>query len=135
MRVIVEGLSKTYRDGSGQDVVALDGVGLTVEPEEFVAILGPSGCGKSTLLNVVGGLLGATAGAVVFEGERRAGQPLTATVFQEFALFPWRAARGNVEFGLEELGVPAAERRARPGRFVDMTWVEGCRGRYPDPPA
>src|SRR5215813_2904259 len=87
MRVIVEGLSKTYRDGSGQDVVALDGIGLTVEPEEFVAILGPSGCGKSTLLNVVGGLLGATGGEVVFEGERRAGQPLTATVFQEFALF------------------------------------------------
>src|SRR5215510_8851073 len=68
MRVIVEGLSKTYRDGSGQDVVALDGIGLTVEPEEFVAILGPSGCGKSTLLNIVGGLLGATSGEVVFEG-------------------------------------------------------------------
>ena len=111
MRVIVEGLSKTYRDGSGQDVVALDGIGLTVEPEEFVAILGPSGCGKSTLLNVVGGLLGATGGEVVFEGERRARQPLTATVFQEFALFPWRTARGNVEFGLEELGVPDVPRR------------------------
>src|SRR5215467_4328512 len=131
MRVIVERLSKTYRDGSGQDVVALDGIGLTVEPEEFVAFLGPSGCGKSTLLNVVGGLLGATAGEVVFEGERRAGQPLTATVFQEFALFPWRTARGNVEFGLEELGVPAAERRARAGRFIAMTGLEGFESKYP----
>ena len=131
MRVIVEGLSKTYRDGSGQDVVALDGIGLTVEPEEFVAILGPSGCGKSTLLNVVGGLLGATGGEVAFEGERRAGQPLTATVFQEFALFPWRTARGNVEFGLEELGVPAAERRARAARFIAMTGLEGFERKYP----
>src|SRR5262249_50698109 len=117
------------------DVVALDGIGLTVEPEEFVAILGPSGCGKSTLLNVVGGLLGATAGEVVFEGERRAGQPLTATVFQEFALFPWRTARGNVEFGLEELGVPAAERRARAGRFIAMTGLKGFGSRDPHQPS
>src|SRR5262245_4940150 len=131
MRVIVDRLSKTYRDRSGQDVVALDGIGLTVEPEELVAILGPSGCGKSTLLNVVGGLLGATAGEVVFEGERRVGQPLTATVFQEFALFPWRTARGNVEFGLEELRVPPAERRARAARFIAMTGPEGFEGKYP----
>ena len=131
MRVIVDRLSKTYRDRSGQDVVALDGIGLTVEPEEFVAILGPSGCGKSTLLNIVGGLLGATSGEVVFEGERRPGQPLTATVFQEFALFPWRTVRGNVELGLEELRVPATERRDRATRFIAMTGLEGFEGKYP----
>ena len=131
MRVIVDRLSKTYRDRSGQDVVALDGIGLTVEPEEFVAILGPSGCGKSTLLNIVGGLLGATSGEVVFEGERRPGQPLTATVFQEFALFPWRTVRGNVDFGLEELRVPATERRDRATRFIAMTGLEGFDGKYP----
>ncbi len=129
MRVIVDRLSKTYRDRSGQDVVALDGIGLTVEPEEFVAILGPSGCGKSTLLNIVGGLLGATSGEVVFEGERRSGQPLTATVFQEFALFPWRTVRGNVEFGLEELCVPATELRDRATRFNPNTRLEGFEGK------
>src|SRR5262250_3598068 len=125
MRVIVDRLSKTYRDWSGQDVVALDGISLTSEPEEFVAILGPSGCGKSTLLNIVGGLLGATSGEVVFEGERRPHQPLTATVFQEFALFPWRTAQGNVEFGLEELRVPAGERVRRARRCLDMTGLGG----------
>jgi NitT/TauT family transport system ATP-binding protein len=131
MRVIVDRVSKTYRDRSGQDLVALDGVGLTVEAEEFAAILGPSGCGKSTLLNIVAGLLPSTSGEVFFEGERRPAQPLTATVFQEFALFPWRTAQANVEFGLEELGLSPAERKERSARFIAMTGLEGFEGRFP----
>src|ERR1700687_1318367 len=121
MRVIVERLSKTYRYRSGHELTALEEIALTVEPEEFVAVLGPSGCGKSTLLGIMAGLLPATSGQVFFEGERRDGQPLTATVFQEFALFPWRTVRGNVEFGLEELGAAPAERKERVARFIAMT--------------
>ena len=94
-------------------MTALEDVTFAVESEEFLAILGPSGCGKSTLLGAIAGLLPASTGGVFFEGERRPGQPLTATVFQEFALFPWRTARANVELGLEELGLPAAARAAR----------------------
>jgi len=131
MRVIVDRLSKTYHDRRGQDLVALDGIDLAVEPEEFVAILGPSGCGKSTLLGIIAGLLPASSGEVAFEGERRPGQPLTATVFQEFALFPWRTAQANVEFGLEELGLAPAERRERSARFTAMTGLEGFEGKYP----
>jgi ABC-type nitrate/sulfonate/bicarbonate transport system ATPase subunit len=131
MRVIVDRLSKSYRDRSGQNLVALNGIGLTVEPEEFVAILGPSGCGKSTLLNIIAGLLPASSGEVVFEGERRPGQPLTATVFQEFALFPWRTAQANVEFGLEELNLSPAERKERSARFIAMTGLEGFEGKFP----
>jgi NitT/TauT family transport system ATP-binding protein len=97
MRVLVEQISKTFRDRGGREVRALEGVDLAVEPEEFVAILGPSGCGKSTLLNIIAGLLPPTSGRVVFEGERRAAALPTATVFQEFALFPWRTVRGNVD--------------------------------------
>jgi len=131
MRVIVDRLSKTYHDRRGQDLVALDGIDLAVEPEEFVAILGPSGCGKSTLLGIIAGLLPASSGEVAFEGERRPGQPLTATVFQEFALFPWRTAQANVEFGLEELGLAPAERRERSARFIAMTGLDGFEGKYP----
>ena len=131
MRVIVERLRKVYRDRRGQDVTALEEIDLEIEPEAFVAILGPSGCGKSTLLGILAGLVPATSGRVVFEGTRRAGTPLTATVFQEFALFPWRTARRNVEFGLEELGVPAAERAARAQRYLDMAGLNGFEDRYP----
>jgi len=131
MRVIVDRLSKTYRDRSGQELAALEDVALTVEPEEFVAVLGPSGCGKSTLLGIMAGLLPATAGEVIFEGDRQDGQPLTATVFQEFALFPWRTVLGNVEFGLEELETPLEERKERVARFIAMTGLEGFEDKFP----
>jgi NitT/TauT family transport system ATP-binding protein len=131
VRVIIEGLGKVYRDRHGHEVMALDAIDLDVRPEEFVAILGPSGCGKSTLLGIVAGLVAATSGRVIFEGERRPGTPLTATVFQEFALFPWRTARGNVEFGLEELGVSAAERARRARGYLDMTGLAGFEGKFP----
>ena len=131
MRVAVERLTKTYRDRRGAELTALEDVSLAAEPEEFLAILGPSGCGKSTLLNVIAGLLPATAGGVFFEGARRPGQPLTATVFQEFALFPWRTVQGNVELGLEELGLPAGERARRARRQIELAGLAGFEDRYP----
>jgi len=131
MRVIVERLSKTYRDRDARQVVALEDVGMRVEPEELVAILGPSGCGKSTLLNIIAGLLPASAGDVFFEGERRRGQPLTATVFQEFALFPWRTVRANVEFGLEELGLPGPDRAARARQHLEMMGLRDFETKFP----
>jgi NitT/TauT family transport system ATP-binding protein len=134
MRVVVDGVSKTYRGRAGQTTQALEGVGLSVESEEFVALLGPSGCGKSTLLNIIGGLLAPSAGTVYFEGAvpgTVARQPLAAMVFQEFALFPWRTVQANVEFGLEEAGVPAVERRRRAGGYIELTGLSGFEARYP----
>jgi NitT/TauT family transport system ATP-binding protein len=131
VRVTIERLSKRYRDRRGHEVTALEAIDLGVEPEEFLAVLGPSGCGKSTLLGIIAGLVPATSGRVIFEGPRRAGTPLTATVFQEFALFPWRTAQANVEFGLEELRVPVAERGARALRYLDMTGLGGFEDRFP----
>jgi NitT/TauT family transport system ATP-binding protein len=131
VRVIADRVSKTYADRHGHPVEALSDVSLRVESEEFVALLGPSGCGKSTLLNMVAGLLAPSAGSIHFEGEPVPGRPLTAMVFQEFALFPWRTARANVEFGLEELGVPTAERRRRAQACVELTGLAGFEGKYP----
>jgi NitT/TauT family transport system ATP-binding protein len=52
-------------------------------------------------------------------------------VFQEFALFPWRTVQGNVEFGLEEAGRPAAERCAIARRFIQLTGLDGFERKYP----
>jgi NitT/TauT family transport system ATP-binding protein len=132
MRVVVERVSKSFADRLGRTVVALSQVDFAVEPQEFVALLGPSGCGKSTLLNIIAGLLPASSGQVYFEGEPRAGRaPITATVFQEFALFPWRTVRANVEFGLEELGVSGFERAERTRYYLDMAGLQGFEGKYP----
>jgi len=132
MRVVVERLGKTYHDRRGRDVVALRQVDFAVEAREFVALLGPSGCGKSTLLGIIAGLLPATSGRVYFEGEPRPGRaPVTATVFQEFALFPWRTVRANVELGLEELGIAGRERAERTRRYLDMIGLAGFEGKYP----
>jgi NitT/TauT family transport system ATP-binding protein len=131
MKVVVDDVSKTYRDRHGQSVDALASVTFTVEAEALVAVVGPSGCGKSTLLNMLAGLLTPSAGRVGFEGELPSGRPPTAMVFQEFALFPWRTVQANVEFGLEEAGRPAAERRATARRFLELTGLVGFERRYP----
>jgi NitT/TauT family transport system ATP-binding protein len=131
VRVVVDGVSKTYVDRAGQPLRVLDGIDLTVEEEEFAAVLGPSGCGKSTLLNLIAGLLAPSAGGIWLDGALAPGRTPTAMVFQEFALFPWRTAQANVEFGLEEMGVPSAERTRRARAFIELTGLAGFESRYP----
>ncbi|MEX2147517.1 MAG: ABC transporter ATP-binding protein [Candidatus Rokuibacteriota bacterium] len=123
---MIDRVSKRYGD-----LHALEDIEVTVESEQFVAVLGPSGCGKSTLLNMIAGLLSPTAGAIYLEGALRQGRTSTAMVFQEFALFPWRTVQANVEFGLEEAGLDAAERAVRARRYIDLTGLTGFEARYP----
>ncbi len=131
MRLAIEDVSKTYRDRDGRPVEALAGISLAVEPQEVVAIVGPSGCGKSTLLNIVAGLLSASSGRVYFEGAAEGGRPLSAVVFQEFALFPWRSVLDNVCFGLEEQGMPAGRRRQVAREFLDLVRLTGFEAKFP----
>ena len=131
MRIRVDDVSKSFGAARGRRVQALEGVTFTVAADELVAVVGPSGCGKSTLLNLLAGLLRPDAGTIDFDGPLRAGRPATAMVFQEFALFPWRTAQANVEFGLEEAGVSASARRAIARRFIDLTGLGGFETRYP----
>ena len=131
MRVLLDGVTKTFAGNDGRPVEALAGVSFTAESEELLALVGPSGCGKSTLLNMVAGLLAPSAGTIAFEGELRPGRPPTAMVFQEFALFPWRTVQANVELGLEEAGRPAAERHAIARTFIELTGLGGFEAKYP----
>jgi NitT/TauT family transport system ATP-binding protein len=131
VRVLVEGVTKTYVDRAGRPVRALDRIDLAVHADELLAVLGPSGCGKSTLLSLVAGLLSPTEGTIWLDGETAAAPAPTAMVFQEFALFPWRTVQRNVEFGLEELGVPAAERARRAAQWIAATGLAGFEAKYP----
>lgn len=101
------------RDGR-QDVHALRGLNLRVEPGESVAIIGPSGCGKSSTLLMAAGLLRPTSGAVLVDGtpvERERRQ--TALILQGQSLLPWKTVERNVELGLLLRHVPRQERRRR----------------------
>ncbi len=99
----------------------LEDVNLDVHRGEFLCLLGPSGCGKSTLFNIIAGLERPDSGEVRLEGESVGGPgPDRVVVFQDGALFPWLTARGNVEFGLSMLGLPAAERKVRAEEALEM---------------
>lgn len=139
MRVVIEGVSKRYRGRRGE-VEALRSVSFESREGEFVALLGPSGCGKSTLLGIVAGLVEPTEGRVRFlrpaAGSPDArppevDRPLTAVVFQEFALFPWRTVRQNVAFGPEVRGVPAARRAELVDRYLEMVGLTPFADKYP----
>ncbi|WP_336783791.1 ABC transporter ATP-binding protein [Paenibacillus illinoisensis] len=75
----------------------LNGLSLTVEQGEFVAIVGPSGCGKSTLFHIIGGLLKPQTGQVLMNGQNVTGQRGKISYMpQQPALFPWRTIEDNV---------------------------------------
>src|SRR6202049_3324959 len=117
---------------TGTQLVALDGVNLQVMDGEFVAIVGPSGCGKTTFLSVVDGLIAATGGRVLVDGEvvTRPG-PDRAVVFQDASLLPWRTVLGNVRYGLECLGVSTREADARAGKLIALVGLSGFEHHYP----
>jgi putative ABC transport system ATP-binding protein len=115
-------ISKIYRT-TEVETLALNGVSLTIEAGEFVAIMGPSGCGKSTLMNVLGLLDSPSSGSYGFFGEEVAKLPETRLtqlrrdnigfVFQSFNLIDDLTVAENVEVALIYRGVPARERKAR----------------------
>ncbi len=102
-------VGKTYTTPQG-GVVALDDISLVVPPGEFLCIVGPSGCGKSTLLRMLAGISSHTSGEINCRAVDERQRPLTAMVFQEYGLFPWRTVLDNVMFGLEMRNVARRER-------------------------
>lgn len=124
MTAVVEmhDITKVYGQGEAE-VRAVDGISLTVEPGEYVAIMGASGSGKSTVMNIIGALDVATSGTYKIDGvdigdldddalslvrNRRIG-----FIFQAFNLIPRMSAASNVELPLMYRGVRRSERRRR----------------------
>ncbi len=98
-RIISRGATKVYDDGKRQ-VAALGPADFTIEDGSFVSIVGPSGCGKSTLLRILAGLIAPTEGEIELR-RRDPAHALSAMVFQDHSVFPWKTVRQNVELGLD----------------------------------
>lgn len=129
----VENVTKRFAiRGSKTEFVALEDISLDVADGEFVVIVGPSGCGKSTLLDLLGGLTKPTSGRILLDGKPISGPGLDrGIVFQQYALLPWRTARRNIEFGLEEKGLRRKERRALADEYLELVGLQGFGDRYP----
>jgi NitT/TauT family transport system ATP-binding protein len=118
--------------GPARRFTALDDITLDVQSGEFLALVGPSGCGKSTLLDLLGGLETPTSGRILLDGRPIVGPARDrGIVFQQYALFPWRTAVQNVEFGLDIAGVDSKTRRDKALHYLDLVGLSAFAGRYP----
>src|ERR1700760_891742 len=125
-------VSRSFPKGSGEDLLVLENVDLTIQAGEIVGLLGRSGSGKSTLLRIIAGLVTPSSGEAKCRGEAIEGPPNgVAMVFQSFALFPWLTVLQNVELGLEALGIDSAERRTRALAAIDLIGLDGFESAYP----
>jgi NitT/TauT family transport system ATP-binding protein len=118
--------------GPSDRFTALEDITLDVRPGEFLALVGPSGCGKSTLLDLLGGLTTPTSGRILLDGRPIEGPARDrGIVFQQYALFPWRTAAQNVEFGLDIAGLKAKQRREIARHYLDLVGLTAFAERYP----
>ena len=120
-------VSKVYTMGT-TSVKALDGVSISVNEGEFVAIQGTSGSGKSTLLNMIGGLDHPTSGEVLFDSKplgpftkkemARYRRFSVGMIFQNFNLIPTMTAAENVRLALAFGGLRGPQRRRRAAELL-----------------
>lgn len=118
---------------------ALAGVTLDVAARESVVILGPSGCGKTTLLRLIAGLEVPDSGEIWLGDVQVAGPGRSLLppyrrqigfVFQDLALWPHLTVAGNLQFVLDALGVPRAERSRRIDDALKLVRIDGFAARY-----
>jgi spermidine/putrescine transport system ATP-binding protein len=128
----VRGVRKVFGTGEAQ-VAALDTVFVSIRENEFFTLLGPSGCGKTTLLRLIAGFDFPSEGEIMLYGEDIAPLPPfkrpVNTVFQSYALFPHMTVAENIGFGLEMLGKPKAEVKARVAEMLKLVKMEALSGR------
>lgn len=136
----VRDVRKVYRRDT-QDITVLDGLSLSVEEGEFIALMGPSGSGKTTLLNLIGGIDEATSGEIVVAGSSLKGlrgDALAAWrshtigyIFQLYNLLPVLTALQNVELPLLLAKMSGAERRKRATFALELVGLGDRLGHYP----
>ncbi|WP_437678772.1 ABC transporter ATP-binding protein [Sorangium sp. So ce131] len=127
----IRDVSKKYvvKDESLQ---VLQGIGLTIEPGEFVSVVGTSGCGKSTLLRLLIGLDSDYEGEILVGGKRVEGTSLDrGIVFQEHRLFPWLTIEENVALGLENSRWTAPERKKTIDEHLELVGLSSFKRAYP----
>jgi len=131
MMLSIEGLRKSFPLEEGE-LVAIEDFTLEVEKGEFICILGPSGCGKTTILRIIAGLDTLSGGSISLNGKDIKGPGSDrGMVFQEFALFPWRSVRKNIEFGMELRKIPPKNRNEISQKLIELVGLRGFENSHP----
>jgi len=117
------------------EVVAVDGMSLSVEDGEFFTFLGPSGCGKTTALRILAGFYKPDQGTIYFDDEIVNDVPPfernTGMVFQTYALWPHMNVFENVAYGLAIRKVPRDEAKRRVAEALRLVGLQGFEERLP----
>lgn len=125
----VDGVTKFFGES---EKPTLKEINITINENEYIAILGPSGSGKSSLLRIITGLIEPTEGEVIFDGKKVTGvNPYASIVFQSFALFPWLTVRENVELGLKAKGFPKDYTSDKASELISLIGLDGFEEAYP----
>jgi ABC-type sugar transport system ATPase subunit len=127
----IQNAAKRFSNGA----VALDGVSLTLEPNEFLAIVGPSGSGKTTLLRAIAGLEQLDSGAIRLGDKSIDKLPPrernVAMVFQQPALYPHLSVRKNLAFPLTMRKVDTGEVERRVQKIATLVGIDSLLDRRP----
>jgi NitT/TauT family transport system ATP-binding protein len=130
VKVEIRNAGKVFSSRSGS-VEALSDITLDVFDGEFLCLLGPSGCGKTTLLRVLAQLERPSSGAVRIRHDDP-GRTLSAVVFQDYSVFPWKTIRHNVMFPLLQGGMRRTRAREVADHWLAQLDLSGFESAYPE---
>ncbi|MDU6483586.1 MAG: ABC transporter ATP-binding protein SaoA, partial [Paeniclostridium sordellii] len=131
MKLKIEHVSKTFINNKVENKV-LENINLDIKEGEFVSLLGPSGCGKTTLLTIIGGFQSCEEGQVLLN-DKVVDKPGIdrAFVFQNYALFPWKTVKANVEFPMKQRKLSKEEREKKLEELLEISDLKGREKMYP----
>lgn len=128
-QLLIQNVSKSY---GGREV--LRDINLTVEEGDFVSIIGFSGTGKTTLISLLAGLIPATSGMVMMNGQGITGpDPERGIVFQNYSLLPWLTVAENIRLAVDAIHPDwsAAQSSEHVAKYIGMVKLTPAAGKYP----
>jgi len=127
----LKNITKKYDDS----FTAVDSISIDIRDGEFLILVGPSGCGKSTTLRMIAGLETITDGEISIDGkvinDIPAGKRDIGMVFQNYALYPHKTVRGNLEFPLKIKKIAKADIQERVEEIAKLVEIDELLDRYP----
>jgi NitT/TauT family transport system ATP-binding protein len=130
--MLLEGITKTFDTASGDAVLALQRVDLSIADGQFASVIGSSGCGKTTLMRIIAGLERDYGGSVTIGGRAHSGPSRDiGIVFQDANLLPWRTILDNVMLPAQVLKLDRRSSLERAKWLISLVGLGGFEARYP----